>query len=143
MSGLRWIGRFGWPEATRARPAGRFDQDTKLRRPGILRFIENDAVLLDANARRGFDIREQLERERDLVGVHERPIREAVSAIVALQLRCDTKRCAAQPGAEWPERLLPQCDKVTGPGSAEREREELRAVTPRAIPRAQILLRAR
>ena len=46
---------------------GRFEQHEELFRVGVLRFVENDVVVLRANRPGNRRLREEIRRERDLI----------------------------------------------------------------------------
>ena len=61
-----------------------FDKHKKLLRICVLRFVEQDAMIIFANAPRDVRQPHQLARERDLVRVRNRATREAKIPIIAL-----------------------------------------------------------
>ena len=86
-------GRAGW--------SCRLQKHRKLRRLGVLRFIENAAKMLRANARSGERVLQQFLRERDLIAVGDEAALEAKFPVIALHFRGHAGSRLADP---FPER---------------------------------------
>ena len=78
------------------------EEHKKLLRVGVLRFVENDAVILFANSLGKLRPPHQLHCERDLVGIGDRAAIETEMTIGALYVCRDAGRTRACP---FPQRL--------------------------------------
>src|SRR4029077_16194042 len=125
MAGPRRIGFGLEPLGRRIRRPRDFEKDKELLRVGVLSLIENDAVILFANALRDVWQTEQFGGERDLIGIRDRAARESKVAIITLYVRCHAGSARVRPVAQRPKRLAPAPDKFFFGRRARRPRRKL------------------
>src|SRR5207237_9322836 len=79
----------------------------KLLRIGVLRFIENNAIILFANAPGYIRKPHQFSGERDLIGVPHQTALESKLAVIALHFGSNAKRTRVHPVAQRSKRFAP------------------------------------
>ena len=125
------------PRAGRLRRTRDFEEHVELRRVGVLRFVEDHAIVFRADAPGRVGFAEQRGGEGDLVGVGHRAVLQAERAVAPRGLRGDVQRGALHPRAQRRDGCLPR-----GPQRlrfARRQRADEAVARPRRLPSRQRL----
>ena len=69
-------------------------------RVGVLRFVQDDAIIFLPNSPNDIRLANQLDRKRNLIGIGDDAALKTEIAISALHLRRDTKRAGVHPVAD-------------------------------------------
>src|SRR5881398_1628271 len=140
MAGSR-PGYPGWifyPSAGCLCGARDLQQYKELLRISVLRFIENDAVIIFANAAHYIRKPHEFSSERHLIRVLDEAALESEFAVIALHFSSNTKSTRMDPVPKRPKRIPPDRDKLLRRGGAWRPRKELIGVAPPFFPALQL-----
>src|SRR5262245_36766814 len=127
---LRWIFH---PGAGCLDGARDLQQYKELLRISVLRFIENDAVIIFANTPHNRKPHE-FASKRHLVRILDEAVLESELAIIVLHFSSNTKRARIDPITQRSKRITPDRDKLLRRGGAWRPRSKLIGVAPSFFP---------
>ena len=141
----KWPGRgpanAGWifhPSAGCFRGARDLQQHKKLLRISVLRFVENDAVIIFANAAHYLWKPREFSSERDLVGIFDEAALESEFAVIALHFSSNTESARIDPITQRSKRIAPDPHKFSRRRGARRPRDKLIGVAPPFFPALQL-----
>ena len=141
MADSRWELSIFQPFAGRLWRPRYFHENEELLRIGVLRLVQDDAIIFLTDAFCNIRNAQQFRGERDLIGISDRAACESKVAVIALHFRGHTRCARARPITQRAKRFPPATDKLSFGRRARRPRRELVALLPAIDPIAQLSFR--
>ncbi len=129
------------PDTGRFRWARDFKKNQELLRIGVLRLVQNHAIIFLADPPNDLWLLHQLCRQRHLVGIRDDASLEAEIAISLLHFGRDTKRARIHPITQWAESVAPAANEIPRGAGARWPRNEFIRFAPALFPALQFGLR--